>query len=749
MSEQKKLISEQLINLIPCLMCGIPIVWLLQTEGVLGIFGEYFMFYYCAMLFIALLMTAIDKEKMLYYAGAAYTVAVLIVFRDRELALNCLAAFIVFSILMMLIRSRGRREVLTLIAIVLTVICLWRAEPTKAVAASLTGLIILAISGYITKHGRYAVTLVVLIECIVLLVNVDTSPLLWKPLTKGVDKVMLAVSDAFKNTEYRLGAFDSVSYTGYNEPGGMFKGVNYRYREELDVQITGKISRIYLKGASYAGITSNGVAERISEEIDDNGWFAIYLNSLYKYGITKEQAASFSKLLKVNVKYEYMKTEDVMRSANLLSIDEDKEGDEHSRDHEYSFNYAALDYANPYLDYVVKNGGFVNGPRNNKGFGTAMAYDYFYRMNMTGGSNLMTDEGLEGETSVKPAAYSVIKDYAYDIYNIKLEDIIDEAAYEQAFIQYEKDAEDERYLDTALVTDRIRELTKEVTKDAATDYEKARKIESFLRQYSYDHKMDLRGRDNYIEAFLFETQSGYCVHFASAMVVMLRSIGIPARYTQGYRHVTKKGEAVYSNEAHAWPEAFIKGTGWVPFEPTVIYLSAKEAGWGLMPKEKKEEVKEKVSGYDPATAVPPSDVETQKKKAGVSDDMGDENPDALSLKDTVIGVIKKAGGYLSGLMGMAVLLVIIYRLVEIISYKRLSPYDKVLSDIGVISRKCDKRLDGDTKVLSVFDYIPYIKQKKTEYDLNEVFREYYRIRYRGDEPDGEFVVRLHKLAKNA
>ena len=161
------------------------------------------------------------------------------------------------------------------------------------------------------------------------------------------------------------------------------------------------------------------------------------------------------------------------------------------------------------------------------------------------------------------------------------------------------------------------------------------------------------------------------------------------------------------------------------------------------------EVKEKVSGYDPATAVPPSDVETQKKKAGVSDDMGDENPETLSVKDTVLGVIKKAGGYLSGLMGMALLLLLIYRLIEIISYNRLSPYDKVISDIGVISRKCDKRLDGETKVLSVFDYIPYIKQKKTEYDLNEVFGEYYRIRYRGDEPDMEFVVRLHKLAKNA
>ena len=66
----------------------------------------------------------------------------------------------------------------------------------------------------------------------------------------------------------------------------------------------------------------------------------------------------------------------------------------------------------------------------------------------------------------------------------------------------------------------------------------------------------------------------------------------------------------------------------------------------------------------------------------------------------------------------------------------------------MISKKCDKHLSDDVKILSVFDYIPYIKQKKTEYDLNDVFEEYYRIRYRGDEPSAEYVIKLHELARS-
>jgi hypothetical protein len=75
-----------------------------------------------------------------------------------------------------------------------------------------------------------------------------------------------------------------------------------------------------------------------------------------------------------------------------------------------------------------------------------------------------------------------------------------------------------------------------------------------------------------VEYFLFDSMKGYCTYYASAMTMMVRSLGIPARYVEGYALPAKPGsDGVYkvTNElAHAWVEVFFEGFGWVRFEPT-------------------------------------------------------------------------------------------------------------------------------------------------------------------------------------
>jgi hypothetical protein len=70
--------------------------------------------------------------------------------------------------------------------------------------------------------------------------------------------------------------------------------------------------------------------------------------------------------------------------------------------------------------------------------------------------------------------------------------------------------------------------------------------------------------------FLFDSRRGYCVHFASAMAVLARAAGLPARVAGGYVTGTLVNGAyqVTGKDAHTWPEIFFAGTGWVPFEPT-------------------------------------------------------------------------------------------------------------------------------------------------------------------------------------
>ncbi len=120
---------------------------------------------------------------------------------------------------------------------------------------------------------------------------------------------------------------------------------------------------------------------------------------------------------------------------------------------------------------------------------------------------------------------------------------------------------------------RVRDLAQNVTKGADNNYDKAKAIEQFLRQYTYNENVPFVPRDrDAADYFLFDIKQGYCTSYASAMIVMLRSIGIPARmvtgYTTGAFDEARNAYVVLDSNAHAWPEVYFPGFGWIPFEPT-------------------------------------------------------------------------------------------------------------------------------------------------------------------------------------
>lgn len=124
---------------------------------------------------------------------------------------------------------------------------------------------------------------------------------------------------------------------------------------------------------------------------------------------------------------------------------------------------------------------------------------------------------------------------------------------------------------------RYRELSDELVRDVdprfvGDDVVKALAIKQYLEKkgfYSLAEK-NLSG-DDPVATFLFGAMRGYCVHFAHAAVFLLRSQGIPARVAIGYGVGTAQrgaGSAVliFANEAHAWPEMYVDGVGWVTFD---------------------------------------------------------------------------------------------------------------------------------------------------------------------------------------
>ena len=120
---------------------------------------------------------------------------------------------------------------------------------------------------------------------------------------------------------------------------------------------------------------------------------------------------------------------------------------------------------------------------------------------------------------------------------------------------------------------RVQQTARELTADAATVYTKTKAIETYLRKFTYDDAIDAPPPNvDPVEYFLYTIKRGYCDYYATAMVTMLRSLGIPSRTASGYAEgVYDKESGLYSvseQDAHTWVEVYFPNYGWIEFEPT-------------------------------------------------------------------------------------------------------------------------------------------------------------------------------------
>jgi transglutaminase-like putative cysteine protease len=155
---------------------------------------------------------------------------------------------------------------------------------------------------------------------------------------------------------------------------------------------------------------------------------------------------------------------------------------------------------------------------------------------------------------------------------------------------------------------RIAALAQSMAAGRTTDLERARALETHLRQdYAYTLELPQREPADPLANFLFVRRKGHCEYFASAMAVMLRSLQIPARMATGFQMGVYNPISdlwlVRASDAHSWVEAWIPGHGWTTFDPTPpdyslhpltllskagLYVDAAETFW-----------QQWVVGYDP------------------------------------------------------------------------------------------------------------------------------------------------------
>lgn len=167
--------------------------------------------------------------------------------------------------------------------------------------------------------------------------------------------------------------------------------------------------------------------------------------------------------------------------------------------------------------------------------------------------------------------------------------------YEE-YLDYRRQVKEIYGVDPQL-SDETKALIDEITAGAETDYEKMCLIENWLASQIYSLDVDTKGKgihnsSDFMDYFLFEDTRGYCSYYATAFVLMARELGLPARFVQGYRIPSSNMNTIVvsSNMAHAWPEVYFEGVGWIRFEPTPGYGSVPSWGSPLREPEYYEEL---------------------------------------------------------------------------------------------------------------------------------------------------------------
>jgi transglutaminase-like putative cysteine protease len=171
---------------------------------------------------------------------------------------------------------------------------------------------------------------------------------------------------------------------------------------------------------------------------------------------------------------------------------------------------------------------------------------------------------------------------------LSLVPVVDEQALRAAGQKY-PDWIRQRFLALpAEVPQRVKALALRLTAAGLTPFDRARAIESYLRTFPYtlDLPRPPLGRD-VVDYFLFDLKKGYCDYYASAMVVLARAAGVPARLAVGYAtgtyNLNSKRFVVTEADAHSWVEVYFPDVGWVPFEPTASRPALERSEAVLLP----------------------------------------------------------------------------------------------------------------------------------------------------------------------
>lgn len=341
----------------------------------------------------------------------------------------------------------------------------------------------------------------------------------------------------------------SIALSGFTDDGKLGKGVGEDPREVMRIQSQSSLAtNLYLIGKVYDTFDGRQWLQEYGDGEKER--FLDTMETLYAVRrFDNQYFTDYLKVTNIRIQYGLFQTKYVFAPLKAKSI---------------QGNGKNLNYSFEGADLVLEK---------RKGYGTE--YDVVYYQINVGGE--LFEQLLETPQEPDEEIWNIIA-------GENEKQIGQRITLEQ--MEVHRQAIQEYYLEEVALSEEAENYLQEITRDAGTDLEKLQAIERELNSFTYTNQPGslpekVTNTGEFLDYFLLESRQGYCTYFATAFVLLARAEGIPARYVQGFC-VPMKGSreaAVLSNMAHAWPEVYLEGVGWIPFEPTPGYVGLRYTPW--------------------------------------------------------------------------------------------------------------------------------------------------------------------------
>jgi len=440
----------------------------------------------------------------------------------------------------------------------------------------------------------------------ILILPTKEEPYEWKTVRTiyaQVYDVIVNISNSFSSSSVGNQEGFKLEVVGFSGAGRMGGNLANRIRDEMVItQTSGKRMSIYLRGNVFETFDGNVWNSNAIETEDEH--ILDLVETVYAIErFDPERRADYLTHSTLKVSYTDLNTNFLFAPLKVININQ-------------TSALGVVQYGSEFRFDTIR------------GSGTEYNFTYF-QMNLgdKGFQEMIADQ-YQYQYDVNPPEY-----IRFDFLRIsnEISESLEKKLKARSELIYEK------YMEKYPISDGVRDLLSVITNDAENDFEKVKALERALSgqtnfNFTYTKTPgDLPKGKDFLDYFLLESKSGYCSYYATAFTLLVRELGLPARYVQGfmvYDDNLGRGPVLVRNTmAHAWSEVYFDGVGWIPFEPTPGFRGFRYQYWSP----------HSASGESLGTVRPPA-IEPVEAAEDLSDSFSSDNEDTASLLTLILTI---------------------------------------------------------------------------------------------------------------